>query len=164
MKKNHEEEIDGLFKTVKMKKTEIEKQLQSVKESNQHFLNDFRTLCKDSISPTMKEIGNHIKESGGDYQIDEFQEEELRRLNISGMPFIRMTVSFPGIDAISYGGSSPGLVFAGDKYRQKVICNWENVEHPSGADRQTTRQWRIDEITRDKVEKSIMDFLKVLVP
>jgi hypothetical protein len=164
MKKNHKDEIGRLFQTVKMNKGDIEQQLQLTQESNKGFLEDFRALCRNSIDPTMREIGDHIRASGGDYHIDEFQEEQLKQLGISGMPFIRMTVAFPGNEIVSLGGSNPGLVFAGDKYRRKVICNWENIEHPSGADLQTTRQWAIEEITPDKVEKSIMDFLKVLIP
>jgi len=164
MKEKHKDEIRKLFDTAKMRTGEIKQQLKSVENSDKQFLEKFGILCKDCINPTIKEVGSHIKEMGGDYRVEEFQEEQLRQLGISGMPFLRLTITIPGYDLKTHRGDIPSLIFAGDKHRLKVTCNLENIGHLSVADHQIIRQWAIDEITSDRVEKAIISYMKVLVP
>lgn len=164
MKEKHKNEVKKLFHTVKMRTGEIKQQLKSIEDADTRFQEKFGILCGDCIMPTIKDVGGHIREMGGDYHVEQYQEEQLRQLGIKGKPFLRLTIAVPGCNLKTDSRNTPNLIFTGDKYRGKVSCKLENVGHLSVAEHQTIRQWAIDEITPDKVEKVIITYMKVLVP
>lgn len=164
MRERHRDEMDKLFHTAKMRTGVIKQQMKSLEQADAQFLEKFTALCRDCIIPTMKDVGEHIKKMGGDYLIEEYQEEQLKRLGEKGKPFLRLTIAVAGRDLMAERARMPSLVFMGDMYRRKISCTLENMRHLSMTDQQVIRLWPIDEVTDDKVEKAIIAYMKILVP
>lgn len=141
MNQKTKSELNALLDAYEKRLKEQANQTVEVIREKETFLSGFKRLRKDVIRLAMEETGNELKVRGQNCEISEADDPPSITMNVSPR------------------GRSSTFSFIAVANREKVIRHTNNVP---GGQRLDSREFPLQEIGRDTVEKEILGFLKVV--
>ncbi|MEI7792318.1 MAG: hypothetical protein WCI57_02445 [Candidatus Berkelbacteria bacterium] len=133
---------------------------QAEKAAQDEFAKQFEAIKTEIIWPVIVDVGNQLNQYGHDYHVSE-QTEYLDATAVFHAGSITLNI-YPAIlpEALHKPESTPYISFVADRYAQKVGVMVSTMMPGQGGSVGSHGYYPISDITKDFVEKEMVDVLK----
>lgn len=161
MNEENQSKLDNLLAKTKARNEKYQADVESQKDQQDTFLNDFQEFAEGTIKSIMLEIGSTLKTNGHDFKVV----YEAKQTDNDGRSIdarIMMEIYPEGKGRGDMWNKAAHILFYADEFKKSIGVHENNITPNGGGGSagRRTYEYSISNLTKQKIEKEIIESLE----